>query len=69
VKRKILSAGAAIMALGLAACSSAASSGSASSSSEIAGTGITLSTAQEIASAGTTPSTAFCGKKQITLGI
>jgi ribose transport system substrate-binding protein len=68
VKRKILSAGAAIMALGLAACSSAASSGSASSSGS-SGTGITLSEAQEIASAGITPSTAFCGKKQITLGI
>jgi ribose transport system substrate-binding protein len=56
------------MALGLAACSSAASSGSASSSGS-SGTGITLSEAQEIASAGITPSTAFCGKKQITLGI
>jgi ribose transport system substrate-binding protein len=71
VNRKILSAGAAIMALGLAACSSAASSGSASSSSGSSGAsaGITLTEAQEIATAGITSSTAFCGKKQITLGI
>lgn len=69
MKRKILSAGAAIMALGLAACSSAASSGSASTSGSSGTGGITLSAAQEISSAGITPSTAFCGKKQITLGI
>ncbi|MGD0553902.1 MAG: substrate-binding domain-containing protein [Streptosporangiaceae bacterium] len=69
MNRKILSGAAAIMALGLAACSSAGSSGSASSSSSSSGTGITLSAAQEIASAGITSSTAFCGKKQITLGI
>jgi ribose transport system substrate-binding protein len=69
VKRKILSAGAAIMALGLAACSSAGSAGSASTSGSSGTGGITLSAAQEISSAGITPSTAFCGKKQITLGI
>jgi ribose transport system substrate-binding protein len=62
------------LAVTLAACSSssgtAGAAGSAEAGSASAGSGgVTMTTAQEIASAGITPSTAFCGKKPITLGI
>ncbi len=67
------------LAVTLAACSSSsgtagaagsAGTGSAGTGSASAGSGgVTMTTAQEIASAGVTASTAFCGKKPITLGI
>lgn len=62
------------LAVTLAACSSssgtAGAAGGAGTGSASAGSGrVTMTTAQEIASAGITASTAFCGKKPITLGI
>ncbi|HLJ99436.1 MAG TPA: substrate-binding domain-containing protein, partial [Streptosporangiaceae bacterium] len=64
----------------LAACSSGSSSSGAAAAGSSApaggtsaaggsGTGLTVSMAQEIAASGISPSTGFCGTKQITLGI
>jgi len=83
VYRTLLPGAAAVLtAVTLAACSSGSSSGTpgtgtpgtgtaaaGSSSAAASGAGITLSEAQEIASSGSTPGTAFCGTKPITLGI
>lgn len=65
-----------VAALVLAACSSSPSAGGNNSSSGGAGQsnsssagGVTLSMAEELQNVGITDSTAFCGTKQITLGI
>ena len=57
-------------ALALAACSSPATGDSAAGAAGTSGSGgVTMTEAQELAAVGVTSSTAFCGSKQITLGI
>src|SRR5439155_4313491 len=62
--------GAAVLAAVLAACSSSPSAKNGSPSPAAnAGSGVTMTVAQELKSVGRTDSTAFCGTKKITLGI
>jgi len=68
--RRARFAGATAAVLALAACSSAPTAGSGGNTSAATGAGgVTMTADQELAAVGITSSTAFCGTKQITLGI
>jgi ribose transport system substrate-binding protein len=69
-RRTAVCAAALAPALALAACSTAPTGGSGSGAAAATGSGgVTMTAAQELAGVGVTSSTAFCGTKKITLGI
>ena len=67
--RRARLAGATAAVFALAACSSAPTAGGGASAAATGAGGVTMTVAQELAGAGVTPSTAFCGTKKITIGI
>lgn len=68
--RRLRLAAATATAAALAACSAAPTASNSGATSGATGSGgVTMTQAQELANVGITSSTAFCGTKQITLGI
>lgn len=68
-RRRALVAVTSAAALALGACSAAPGSSGGATSAATGSGGVTMTVAEEIASAGVTSSKAFCGTKDITIGI